>query len=435
MADALVAARVDTTGWSTGAGLVEDLDDLAAGFTSGSWVDPTIGGIATALDTLAVCVDPLGSLVAWGVAWLMDHVKPLSDALDWLAGDPDQITAYAQTWRNVSGAANDAAAALRSAVDRDLHGWTGPTAEAYRAHAGTHLQALDGLTRAADLLALVVEGAGMLVATVRALVRDLIAQFVATLAVRLPEWAAAEGITLGLATPFVVTQVGALVGQWVAKIGRFLTGLTNSLRRLMPVLRRLEDLFARLSDLARSLRSGSLDSMGTRRAWRDPRDHPRPPSRPPDSTLPAGDPVYHAPHSTAIGYDSKTMTNFDKVRSEPGFHDVIVHGTDEGMFQPGRVDASGADFPANDTHPNHIADAIRDNPDYDGGPVRLVACHTGRINPDVGGVPAAQQVADALGVPVTAPTDAVGVSRHLGPDQVPRIRDGGKWVTFLPANG
>src|SRR3712207_7075461 len=43
----LVAARVDATRWYTGAGLVEDVNDLATGSSSGSWIDPTIGGIGT----------------------------------------------------------------------------------------------------------------------------------------------------------------------------------------------------------------------------------------------------------------------------------------------------------------------------------------------------------------------------------------------------
>jgi len=40
---------------------------------------------------------------AEAIGWLMEHVKPLPDALDALAGDPDRIDAYAQTGNNVSG--------------------------------------------------------------------------------------------------------------------------------------------------------------------------------------------------------------------------------------------------------------------------------------------------------------------------------------------
>ncbi|WP_371409129.1 hypothetical protein OG423_02745 [Micromonospora zamorensis] len=49
--------------------------------------------------------------------------------------------------------------------------------------------------------------------------------------------------------------------------------------------------------------------------------------------------------------------------------------------------------------------------------------------------PAAQQVADALGVRVTAPTDAVGVDRYGPVGQTPMIRGDGEWKTFYPNGG
>ncbi|GGQ44636.1 hypothetical protein GCM10010166_11480 [Couchioplanes caeruleus subsp. azureus] len=56
-------------------------------------------------------------------------------------------------------------------------------------------------------------------------------------------------------------------------------------------------------------RVGTPDDTGTdptarRSDWSDPTAHPQPPSREPDSYLPAGDPVYHRSGSTAIGYDT-----------------------------------------------------------------------------------------------------------------------------------
>ncbi len=56
----------------------------------------------------------------WGVGRLIEHVRPLFDALDVLAGDPDQIAAYARTWKNVAQGASTAQARLRSAATRDL---------------------------------------------------------------------------------------------------------------------------------------------------------------------------------------------------------------------------------------------------------------------------------------------------------------------------
>jgi hypothetical protein len=213
----LVAPRRDSTDIWDGFGLAEDIRDLSHGISSGNWVDLTLGGFAS-IDALGFITDPLGSLVSWGVAWLMEHVKPLSDALDRLAGEPDQITAYAQTWRNVADAASSVVAALRETVARDLAQWSGVAADAYRRHAGSHVAALGAASEAADTIALITEGAGLVVALVRNLVRDVIAEFVSVLAVRLWEWIAEEAGTLGIGTPWVV---GRGPGQYVGRqVGR-----------------------------------------------------------------------------------------------------------------------------------------------------------------------------------------------------------------------
>lgn len=176
--------------------------------------------------------------------------------------------------------------------------------------------------------------------------------------------------------------------------------------------------------------------MGTRRdfeARTSPESTiPHPPKEPGDLVLSTGDPVYFREGRTAIGYDRSTLINFELVRPLDGYHDVVVHGNAQGFFEPGRVNEAGVGFSAGDTHPTHIADAIRANPSYDGGPVRLVSCHTGTAAKGASDNPAAQAIANELGVPVMAPTNKVGVSSRLGPGQTPVIFDGGYWRTFLP---
>jgi hypothetical protein len=269
-ANPLVAARQDSTAWSSGIWLVEDVAALVDGVCSGSWIDASIGGFAASMDALAVVTDPLGALVSMGVAWLIEHCKPLSDALDWLAGDPDQIQAYARTWANVAGAVASAAADLATA-GRGVGGWTGAAGDAYRGHSAAQCDALRGIAAAATGIGQIVEGAGLVVALVRELVRDLIADFVSVLAVRVWEWLAEEGLTLGLATPLVVSQVSALVGRWAAKITRLLSALVASLRRLAPVLRRLDELIRSLKDLLRRLARRPDVSPGDPDYW--PRVH------------------------------------------------------------------------------------------------------------------------------------------------------------------
>jgi hypothetical protein len=90
----LVAEAHSSTTWYTGLGLAEDAAQISSGIHNNSWVDGTLGGVGGSLDILGTVIDPLGSLVAWGVSWLMEHVKPLKEAL---AGSPATPTRSPRT--------------------------------------------------------------------------------------------------------------------------------------------------------------------------------------------------------------------------------------------------------------------------------------------------------------------------------------------------
>ncbi|MGX6604934.1 hypothetical protein ACWKSP_22805 [Micromonosporaceae bacterium Da 78-11] len=250
----VVPARSSTT-WHTGLGLVEDVAGICDGIHDNSWVDVTLGGVGAALDTLSVVVDPLGTLVSWGVSWLLEHVKPLSEALDRLAGNADEVAAHAATWAAVAKLTGADAREYEQRLRSEVGAWFGASGDAYREHAGEHVRVLDALALAAQGISSAVEGAGLLVGLVRGIVRDLIADFIATLAVRLPQWLAEEGLTLGLATPVVIAQVSSLVAKWVGRIQGFIRGLLRSLSRLHPKLAELGEKLTGLSRYADDLSS------------------------------------------------------------------------------------------------------------------------------------------------------------------------------------
>lgn len=232
----LIADRVDApkSPWA-GVWIAEDIELIAQGVENGSWIDGTLGVVGAGLDGLALASDPAGALLQYGIAWLIEHVRPLSEALDWLAGDPAQITAHAATWRNVAGALTDNAEALAGAVRADLGDWSGAAAVAYRSWAGHREQTLRALARAADTMALMTEAAGTLIGSVRLLVRDA----VATVVSRLITYAGELIATAGLATPLVVEQVATLCAAWGARIARWLRSLIASLRKLAEAMTRL----------------------------------------------------------------------------------------------------------------------------------------------------------------------------------------------------
>jgi hypothetical protein len=242
----LVATRRESTTdpWA-GVWIAEDIELIIQGVNNGNWIDATLGGVGAGLDALALVSDPAGVLLQYGVAWIIEHVKPLSQALDWLAGDPAQIAAQAQTWRNVAASLRDDATDLARAVRWDVTEWAGIAGTAYRSWSNQQQAAITGLARAAEAMAAITECAGILIAGVRMLVRDAIATVVSRLIV----YAAEEAFSLGAATPLVVEQVATLVASWAARIARWLRALLASLRRLAPVVRRLGDLIAELKEV------------------------------------------------------------------------------------------------------------------------------------------------------------------------------------------
>jgi hypothetical protein len=258
----LVVQSHDSTTWHTGLGLVDDAMDVSTGIQNDSWVDGTLGGVGGALDMLSLAIDPLGTLVSWGVSWLMEHVKPLKDALDWLAGNADEVAAHAATWTNVAKFTQAARQEYADRLRSEVAEWLGASGDAYRDHAGAHLAILEGISIAANGISYAVQGAGLLVGLVRGIVRDLIADFIGTLAARLPQWLAEEGLTLGIATPVVIGQVAALVAKWVNKIQHFVRALLSSLRKLHPMLDKLGDIFTNLNNLTKKLSRSDPTSGG-----------------------------------------------------------------------------------------------------------------------------------------------------------------------------
>jgi hypothetical protein len=297
----LVAERQDSTTAITGIGIAESAVDVYNGISSGSWLETGLGVAGTGLETLGLVLDPVGTLLQYGISWLIEHVKPLSDALDWLAGDPDTIASYAQTWRNAAGAVSGARDMLTAAVAQDTAAWTGAAADAYRQHTSELSEQLSAASTAATTVGTVVEVVGMLVGVVRELVRDLVAECVATLIARIPQWLAEEGLSLGLATPHVVASAVALISKWVKRIGEVIQKLVRSIEKLRPLLRKLDEIWAAIK---RAVRGGAPHSPRTPGHGPGTPDTPNPVRNPDaDVTSPSASPDGTPPTSTPAARD------------------------------------------------------------------------------------------------------------------------------------
>ncbi len=173
----LVASAVDTTSPFSGAYLIEDGQALVDAVASGNWIDGGIAAFSAALDTAAMIVDPIGTLIANGLGWVLDHVEPLKGWLNDITGDAAEVAAFAQTWRNIATQLHDSADTFARRT-HDLDTLSGATVDAYLAFAGDTIAHLRSTGDWANAIAGGLEVASQLVQVVHDLVRDAISQVV-----------------------------------------------------------------------------------------------------------------------------------------------------------------------------------------------------------------------------------------------------------------
>ncbi|MFB9662847.1 hypothetical protein ACFQS3_21955 [Glycomyces mayteni] len=215
-----------------GAGMVESYAGLAMAIDSGSWIDASVAGLGVALETVGAVIDPIGTLAAAGVGWLIEHVEPLQEALDMLAGNPTLVEAHAMTWDNVATACFEMSEQLAASVKADLTTWTGEASTAYHAMGDANADVVACVGGTALSLGTATRGAGQLVTMVREFVRDFVAECIGSLIA----WAAEVAFTVGIGAAWVIPKAVMRITEWVGKIFGWITGLIDSITALRDLL-------------------------------------------------------------------------------------------------------------------------------------------------------------------------------------------------------
>jgi hypothetical protein len=231
---------------TAGAGVVDDIAGLAESLRHGDWLDAGLGGASTAMDVVGAAIDPIGTLAAAGLGWLMEHLNPLHSWLQDLSGSAEGVERFAHRWESIGAQLGDAADDLRHRVTVDLELMTGAALDAYRAHADGLVHRLGALGAAASAVAQALRVASTVIGTVAGMVRDALAQVVGSAISAFAE----EGLSLGLATPLVATQIATKVARLASHVGSRLHALISSVRALNAEIGRLEVALRRLGHLA-----------------------------------------------------------------------------------------------------------------------------------------------------------------------------------------
>ncbi|WP_436528841.1 WXG100 family type VII secretion target [Actinoplanes sp. HUAS TT8] len=215
---------------ATDATMIGDMQELVAEIRGGEWVDTLLTGATTGISVASAAVDPLGTLLANGLAWAMEYFEPLRHMLDELTGAPERVAAHAATWQNIAAELDHTAADLQRCLSGDLLDWQGTASAAYSSMMSHNVTAIGILSGTAAAMSAATEAAGNLVRFTRDIVRDLIADLVSRVVV----WAV-EAMAV-ITIPAVAAQIVVAVAKWGARIAGYTTALTTSLTNLAELV-------------------------------------------------------------------------------------------------------------------------------------------------------------------------------------------------------
>ncbi|WP_037304283.1 WXG100 family type VII secretion target [Amycolatopsis orientalis] len=206
-------------------------------------------GVSFSLDALSMILNPLGELVKAGVGWLMEHLDFIREPLELLTGDPELVQQAAQTWNNIAGELEAVAGDYEGALST-TSGWDGDAAIAYRRVALQYTQSLRDVAADAKDSAHWITTGGMVVATARALVFDIIATFVSDVITRALLALASSWFTLGGSVAAFTASIFADAVNVMAKIQKKIGKLLSAIQKFV---KRFEGSSERAREAARAL--------------------------------------------------------------------------------------------------------------------------------------------------------------------------------------
>jgi hypothetical protein len=246
-----------------GTGVFESACGVVDGITHGDWLGAGGNAVAAGLSLIGAVMDPLQTVFAAGVGWLMEHVGFLREPLDRLMGDPHAIEGHAQSWYNIEQRIYDAVDFFADQVNRSTATWAAASAEAYRRRARDHASSVQALGKIADGMSKATTIVGAMVDVMRNTLRDIVAEVV--------------GACISKAVQKVVAEVAILVSRTSAKILGLLRRLFAAIREMGVMTTQMSHIIGEIGEANRnvlrleSFRLEAADAAGSDRRGSGPR--------------------------------------------------------------------------------------------------------------------------------------------------------------------
>jgi len=240
----------NSVSWTDGVPVLDSALDSAVAFKNGDWVEGGLDAFSTGLDVMGAIMDPFGTLGSLVAGWFIEHLGPVQDLLDKIAGDPDAIYAESATWHNVAQGLENIAADYLAAAVRDTAPMDGLMIIAYRSYAAFHSAIMNGMAQVADAV-----GAGITVGgTIVAGVRDFLQQALTDLIGQLLGKVAEALLSVGILAPHALATAANKCRELITRAQRMLEDLSRSLDRMAGLL---HDISPKLEEAAKLLSKGA----------------------------------------------------------------------------------------------------------------------------------------------------------------------------------
>lgn len=249
--------------WAEGSGVLSSYKDLGESVGEQDAGGIAAAGTAAGLDTLGLVMDPVGTILGGVAGWAIEHVSFLREPLDAMLGDPPEIEARATAWHLLSLELAAQASAFEGAMAREVAGWEGEAADAYRLAAGRLTEALSATSQDTEGVSATVLNSAAMVGTVRSLIRDMIADWLGQLAAWLVASVISAGLAAAAAVPSMVLEATTLALHAAEQIGKVVARLDEAAAALAKLVATMGSRADDLATIGAHLPTSSASAAGS----------------------------------------------------------------------------------------------------------------------------------------------------------------------------
>lgn len=236
-----------------------------------SVADLGMGILSTALDPIGAI---LGSAVDFLMNLLVNSIKPLGDAVNWLLGDPPSISAASTTWRETGVKVVDSGNAFVASLG-GLGTWEGPAAESYRGVVRHTHGIYNQAAQSADGVATWISVAGAVVATFRefmwGMLKDFITEVVKAAIAAVIAAVPSLGASVGAFTAWFGARMAMIAGKFTRTLSKLMTKMGDLCQKLGKSGRSFYQAAEKLRQLAGKLGRSASHGFGSSGVGRTPR--------------------------------------------------------------------------------------------------------------------------------------------------------------------